>query len=324
MRLASVLVVAGLAAACSSGSRSPSTVSEPGPAPAKPAAPPPAPPPRQMTLAQSGIVPDWIDNTADPCTDFYEFACGGFLKTATIPPDRSSWSAIEIVVKEAEDFLHQVLEDAAKAPAGDPTMVKLGGYYAACMDEAAIERAGTAPMQPMLDAIARVTDAKTAAAALTALHRETVFALFSISPGQDFGDATQVIANLDQAGLGLPDREYYFEAKGRMASTRAIYLAHLGRLFQLLGRNEKQAKAAAADTLAVETKLAQLQQDKVVRRDPHAVYHRVALGGLETKIAPRFPWRDYLTALGIPSVTAISVNDPKYYTGVTALLATNP
>jgi predicted metalloendopeptidase len=275
-----------------------------------------------MTLAQSGIVPDWIDNTVDPCTDFYEFACGGFLKTATIPPDRSSWGAIELVDKDSEDFLHQVLDEAAKAAPGDPTTDKIGSYYAACMDESAIEAAGTAPIQPLLEKVAKVTDARTAAAVIVALHAEGIFPMFYISPQQDFHDATQVIASLDQSRLGLPDREYYFEAKGRMAKTRGIYLAHLGRVFRLLGRGENEAKAAASNALRVETAIARLQQDKVVRRDPHAVYHRVERVGLETKIAPSFPWRDYLTALGIPEVTAISVNSPAYFTGVAALLRT--
>jgi predicted metalloendopeptidase len=274
-----------------------------------------------MSLAQSGIVPDWIDSTVDPCTDFYAFACGGFLKTATIPPDRSSWGAIELVVKDGEDLLHQVLDTAAKGGSGDPTLDKIGAYYAACMDEPAIERAGTAPIQPLLDTVARVKDARSAAAAVVALHAEGVFPLFAIGPQQDFADATQVIASLDQAGLGLPDRKYYLENKGNMAKTRATYLAHLGRLFQLLGQPEKAARAAAADAMRVETQLARLQQDDVVRRDPHAVYHRVDRAGLETKIAPSFPWADYLGALGIPTVTAISVNEPAYYTAITRLLA---
>src|SRR4051812_36537040 len=184
MRLVVMLVAA---AACSSDSSSsappPSPVKAPGPPPAAEPVPPHAPPaPAPMTLAQSGIVPAWIDPKVDPCTDFYAFACGGFTRTATIPPDRSSWGAIEIVVKDSEDFLHTVLEDAAKAKPGDPTLDKLGGYYAACMDEPAIERAGVAPMQPLLDAIAKVTDGRTAAAAVVALHAEGVFALFSISP----------------------------------------------------------------------------------------------------------------------------------------------
>jgi predicted metalloendopeptidase len=328
MRLVVMLVMLVAAAACSPDSSPaappPSPVKHPDPAPAPPAEPvkPPAPPaPAQMTLAQAGIVPDWVDPKADPCTDFYAFACGGFTKTATIPPDRSSWGAIEIVVKDSEDFLHTVLEEAARAKAGDPVADKLGGYYAACMDEPAIEKAGIAPMQPLLDTIAKVSDARTAAAAIVALHAETVFALFAISPQQDFHDATQVIASIDQAGLGLPDRKYYLEDKGTMGKTRAAYRAHLGRLFQLLGQTEPVAKASADAVMRVETALAKLQQDEVVRRDPHMVYHRVDRAGLETKIAPSFPWGDYLAALGIPTVTAISVNDPAYYTAVVALLA---
>ncbi|HEY0991082.1 MAG TPA: M13 family metallopeptidase N-terminal domain-containing protein, partial [Kofleriaceae bacterium] len=328
-----LVVLLAAAAACSGGSppvAAPSSPSPPSPTekPAEPPASATAEPaksrmqwaPAQMTLAQSGIVPDWIDPAANPCTDFYAFACGGFLRTATIPPDRSSWGAIEIVVKDSEDYLHKILEDAAKAPTGDPTNDKIGAYYAACMDEPAIERAGVAPMQPLLDAVARVNDARSAAEAVIALHAETVFPMFAIAPQQDFGNATQVIAAIDQAGLGLPDRKYYLENKGNMARTRAAYVAHLGRLFRLLGQDERTARASAAEAMRVETALARMQQDDVVRRNPHAVYHRVDRAGLEGKIAPSFPWGDYLKALGIPGVTAITVNDPGYYTAVAAML----
>jgi predicted metalloendopeptidase len=322
-----------VAAACSSPRSSPTTPSPvAAPAAAAPAgsgaAPAAADTPHvvwspQMSLAESGIVPAWIDGAVDPCTDFYAFACGGFLRTAVIPPDRSSWGAIELVVKDSEDVLHQVLDAAARAPSGDPVLDKIGTYYASCVDEAAIERAGIAPIQPLLDAIAKISDARSAAAAVIALHAAGVFPLFAIGPQQDYSDATQVVASIDQAGLGLPDRKYYLENKGNMARTREAYAAHLGRLFALLGRDTataKAARAAAADAMRIETQLARLQQDEVVRRDPHAVYHRVDRSGLEGKIAPSFPWGDYLAALGIPGVTAITVNDPAYYTAVARLL----
>src|SRR5262249_49327897 len=146
---------------------------------------------KEMSLAQSGIVPDWVDTTVDPCTDFYAFSCGGFLKTAVIPPDRSSWGAIEIVVKDAEDLLHHVLDAAARGSSADRTPDTPGASYAAGMAEPAIEHAGIAPIQPLLDAVAKVTDARSAAAAVIALHAEGVFPLFGIGPLQDFGDATQ-------------------------------------------------------------------------------------------------------------------------------------
>lgn len=327
------MIVLFAAAACSGSPPAPVAPSSgpaaaPVAAPAAAAAGEPAQPhphgtqwaPAQMSLAESGIVPGWIDKTVDPCTDFYAFACGGFLKTATIPPDRSSWGAIELVEQDSEDVLHKVLDDAAKASSGDPTLDKIGGYYAACMDEAAVERAGVAPMQPLLDIVAKVTDGKTCAAAVIALHAQTVFPLFAIGPQQDYGDATHVIASIDQAGLGLPDRKYYLENKGTMGKTRAAYALHLDRLFRLLGDDARTAKAAAADAMRLETALARLQQDEVVRRNPHAIYHRVGRAGLETRIAPSFPWGDYLKALGIADVTAITVNDPAYYTAVAALL----
>ena len=271
-----------------------------------------------MTIDRAGIVSAWLDRGADPCTDFYQYACGGFMKTAEIPPDRAEWGAITMVTKESEEFLRSTLEKAAaSAPDG-----KLGAYYAACMDEAAIEKAGTAPIQPLLDTIAKVADAKSAATAVVDLHVHAVFAFFAIGPQQDFADATKVIASLDQAGLGLPDRKYYLENGGTMPATRKTYLGHIERMFALLGRSAKDAKTAAADAMRIETTLAKAQQDEVTRRDPHNVYHRVERAGLETKVAPSFPWGDYLTRLGIPTVTAISVNEPSYFTKVAALLRT--
>jgi predicted metalloendopeptidase len=161
-----------------------------------------------MTLAQSGIVPDWIDPSVDPCQDFFAYACGGFTKTAQIPADRASWGAIQIVVQDNEEFLRKLLEGLANQP-GD----KLGTYYAACLDEAGVETAGITPIQPMLDEIAKIKDAASAAHALGVLQSEGYSPMFRLDPQQDFADATQVIAALDQAGIGLPDRDYYLKTR---------------------------------------------------------------------------------------------------------------
>ena len=279
-----------------------------------------------VALSQSGIVGGWIDKSADPCKDFFAYSCGGFTKTATIPPDRSSWGATQIVTKDNEEFLKQVLEDAStsitSSAGNDPVAVKLGAYYAACMDEAGIERAGIAPIQPLLDEIGNVKDGATAAHAIGVLHADGLSPFFGLAPTQDYGDATKVIAGLDQAGLGLPDRKYYLENKDTIPAARKTYQAHQVRMFQLLGLAPTAAKAAADHAFGIETSLAKLQQDEVARRDPHAIYHRVDREGLEKKLAPSFPWGDYLAQLGIPSVTAITVNDPTYYTAVAKLLGT--
>jgi predicted metalloendopeptidase len=299
---------------------------------ATPAATPPAPAPptpkeaaarvnpAPMTLAQSGIVPEWLDRKADPCTDFYAFACGGFMATAQIPPDRSSWSAITVVVQQTEDFLRDVLEKAAKSDGKDPVQKVLGDHYAACMDEAAIEKAGISGLQPFMAEIAKVKDLPSAAHAVLTLHQIGAAPFFYVGPSQDFADATQVIAAFDQAGLGLPDRDYYLQDKGNMKKVRDAYREHVTRTFVLTGASAADARAAAADVLRIETALAKLQQDKVTRRDPHKTYHRIERAGLE-KAAPKYPWGEYLTGMGMADVTAITVSDPKYFGAMTALVA---
>ena len=301
-----VAVIAG--SACSSDRRA---------APAAPAAAPPTTSP--MTLGQAGVVADWMDPAADPCRDFFEYSCGGFLARQEIPPDRSSWSSIQVVTQEAERFLREVLEAAAADPGDDPVKRKIGDYYAACMDEAAIERTGTRSLGPLVGAIGRITGARTARAAVLELHAAGVFPFFDIGPTQDFADATQVIAGLDQGGLGLPDRDYYLEDRGNMKAVRGAYRDHIGRMLALFGMPAAEVAAAAADAMRIETALARISQDKVTRRDPHAIYHRIDLAGLE-RAAPSFPWKQYLGRLGLGGVTAITVNDPAYFTAMAKLL----
>ena len=317
--------------ACSGGGKStpaPLPVLVPSPVPTTPPAPPP-PAQSFATLNDTGIVGAWIDRKTDPCTDFYQYSCGGFLATAQIPADRSSWGTIAIVTKESEDFLRDVLEKAAAAKQPDAITAKLGAYYTACMDEPAIEAAGIAPIRPLLDTIASVNDGKSAATAIVALHAAGVFPYFGIGPQQDFADATKVIASLDQNGLGLPDRKYYLENTGSLQQTRVAYQAHLVRMFKLLAASDKSLKLSAAataakDVLRIETAIAKVQQDEVTRRDPHSVYHRVDRDGLVAKVAPKFPWASYFTALGIPTVTAISVNSPSYFSAIDLMIAKEP
>jgi putative endopeptidase len=318
-RLAAVAAVAALAA-CPNTPRP--VTPPPTPPDAATAATVPAPdaaPAPPMSLSDSGIVPEWLDATADPCQDFFQYACGGFLATAKIPPDRSSWGAILIVEQRQEDLLRKILEQAARAPGADPVTTKLGDYYAACTDEAAIEKAGIAPIQPMLDEIARVKDWKSAVHAVIDLHADGVFPLFDVGPAQDYADATLVIASFDQGGLGLPDRDYYLENRGNMKQVRDTYRAHVERMFALTGLDKARARAAAADVMKVETALARLAQTKVARRDPHAIYHRIERAGLR-KAARTFPWDDYFTKMGLGQVTQVTVNDPAYFAGIDKLL----
>jgi predicted metalloendopeptidase len=279
------------------------------------AAPPAAP---SKTLAETGIYPDWMDTNADPCKDFFAYACGGFVRDTTIPADRATWGVTEQITEENLTFLRHTLEEASFGEARHGPQAKLGDYYAACMDEEGIEKAGAKPLKAELGAIAKVVDTKTLGAAITHLHTLGIFPLFNVSSQQDFKDATQVIAGLDQDGLGLPDRDYYLKDDGNLKEVREFYRGHVARMLALAGM-KTDAKAAAADVLRIETKLAKLQQDKVARRNPYNVYHRVDRGEL-AKLSPSFSWDDYFAALGFPQMSALNVNLPEYFQGWNALL----
>ena len=277
------------------------------------------PPPPSEALVQTGIDPTWMDPAVDPCQDFFAYACGGFVKSTVIPADRATWGTTESVQRQNEEMLRQVLETAASSPGVDPTLRKLGDYYAACTDEPGIEKAGATPIAPLLDRVAKVKDTKTLAAAIIELHASNVFPLFDVESEQDLKDATQVIANLDQSGLGLPDRDYYLKDEGNMKEVREFYAGHVGRVLALTGMKPAEVKVAASDVLRIEGKIALLSQDKVTRRDPYKIYHRVDRAGLPA-IAKTFPWDAYFQGLGFPGIQAVSVNEPAYFTGIDALL----
>jgi putative endopeptidase len=293
------------------------------PAPAVPAtsAPVAAAPPPAMTLAQTGIVSAWMDPSVDPCADYFSYACGGFVRDAVIPPDRAEWSVGELAVEANEAFLRDVLTQAAKSPGDDPAMKKIGDYYASCMDEEAVDKAGALPIKALLDDLAKVKDAKTLALEVASLHALGIFPLFDIASEQDYVDATQMIAGLDQAGLGLPDRDYYLADDGNMKDVRTFYAGHVGRMFALLGMKAAEVKTAVVDVMRIETSLAKIAQDKVERRDPHKIYHRVDRAGLPG-LAKTIPWDVYFLTLGFPGIREISVSDASYFAGVDALMNT--
>ncbi|MFO0750450.1 MAG: M13 family metallopeptidase N-terminal domain-containing protein [Myxococcota bacterium] len=219
------------------------------------------------------------------------------------PADRTNWSAMGVVEDETEQLLRAALERAAadaQKPGADAVTQKLGDYYASCMDEAAIAQAGARPLDPLLALVARVKDAASAMEAVVALHAEGFSPFWDLGPLQDFADATQVIAALDQAGLGLPDARQYLDQTAQAKALRATYLGHIERMLTLLGWAPADATRGAAEVMKVETAIARLHQDEVFRRDPHHIYHRVDRGGLE-KAAPAFPGAPTSSASGWPT-----------------------
>jgi putative endopeptidase len=311
-------------AACDPAAPPPEVPTTPSPPPgAMPSAEPPAAAPRvkQVTLDAVGLDPAALDTTVDPCTDFYQFACGGWISKAEIPADKPRWArSFTTIADRNEAALRKILEDV-KGRDADPVLQKVGAYYDACMDEGAIEADKLKPLQALFAVAKKVKDKQTLGEAVIELHRHRIWALFDISETQDFKDATKVIAELDQSGLGLPDRDYYVKEDDKSKDIRQKYVAHVERMTKLAGLSAKDAKKASADVLRIETELAKASKTRVQRRDPALLYNKIDRAGV-AKASPSFSWDNYFKGLGYPGITDINVTHVPFLEAVNKLVDT--
>ncbi len=269
----------------------------------------PAPGMAAAGASASGVQLGWLDRAANPCVDFYQFACGGWIAANPIPPDRSRWGQFEYLEEQNQQRLRRILE-AAAASRGSADR-KIGDYYAACMDEAAIERQGTRRLTPMLEKIDALASVDGLPVLLADLHTIGIGVFFRFGAAPDFEDARVNIAILRPAGFGLPEREYYFREDAKSVALRQQYVEHVGRMTSLLGVVPGAATTAAAAVMRLETALAKAQLDVVSRRDPAKTNHKMSLADLQA-LTPGFDWSRYLAALRVPPVTVVNLTQPDH------------
>ena len=267
----------------------------------------------QTTPAKSQPVLDVtsMDTTVDACTDFFAYSCGGWIKQNPIPPDQSSWSVYSKLEDDNKAILREILESAATpAPDRDAVKQKIGDYYTACMDEKAINAAAIRPLEPLLDQIQQLHSRRSIADIAAILVYNN--ALFRFRSDQDFKDSSQIIAEIDQGGIGLPDRDYYLKTDADSAELRKKYIAHLQKMFALLGDKPATAAVEAQTILRIETALAKGSLTRVERRDPQKLYHKMTVQQLST-LSPSFRWKTYFTKVGLPSLEALNVETPDFF-----------
>jgi len=264
-----------------------------------------------------------LDRTASPCADFYQFACGGWIKSHPIPSDQSRWGRFNELAERNKLVLKDILEKEAAGAKTDPVDQRLGDLYGACLDEDAAEKRGADPLKDDFAAIDAMKTAADLPAVLARLHAEGVGAGFSFDSDQDYKDSSKVIREMDQGGLSLPDRDYYFKADEKSVRIRKQFVWHAAKMFGLLGDDPKTAAAEADTVMRLETELAKVSMDRVSRRDPDNLYHKATTAEL-SKLSPSFDWNAYFAGTGAPESEWMNVVSTTFAAGFSAQLTAAP
>jgi putative endopeptidase len=270
--------------------------------------------------SQPAVNFDAVDKTIDPCVDFYQYACGNWLKTAEIPADQTAWSSFVDIRERNLVVMREILEKAAAAnPGRDAIDQKIGDYYGSCIDESAADARGVEPLTPELN---RIANAKDKAALIEAVARVQLLGpnpLFSFYSSSDLHNANNVIAYIDQGGLSLPDRDYYLKDDPKMVAARQSLVEYANQLFTLTGQSPKQAADSAQTVLRIETALAKASMDRTARRDPKTRDHTMTRDAA-IALAPDFYLDRFFAASGTPQFSNLNVSNPDFFKQVNPLL----
>jgi putative endopeptidase len=269
------------------------------------------------------ITPGDMDPTASPCRDFYQYADGGWLKSNPIPASFSRWGSFTVLADHNREVLKKVLDDAAakRAPAGSNEQ-KIGDFYAACMDEGAVEKRGLSAIQPELDSLSQIRSAKEITLVVADLQRVRSgrSMLFAAGSTQDPDDSEHVIADVDQGGLSMPDRDYYIKDDAKSKETRQRYVQHIQKVFELIGDTPATAGKNAETVMRLETALAKASLTRVERRDPHKLVHKMKIAEL-AQLAPNFDWAAYYREMQYPEFAILNVDAPEFIKELNTLLS---
>lgn len=279
--------------------------------------------------------PDMADKSLDPCTDFFQYSCSKWIKANPIPADQAAWGSFGALEIWNVAAIRETLESAAEGNGGDAVEQKVGNYYASCMDEAAINKAGITPLKPVLDRIDRLKDKAQLPQLMATIHQiirpanlnfldaQYPGVLFGVYYSPDFSDASRTLAAIDQSGMGMPGREFYLKDDAKSKEIRDQYLKYVAHVLELSGTPQDQASADAKTILAIETAMAKAAMDIVLRRDPKNLNNKMSLEQVQA-LTPSFNWKQYLSAMEVPDSPQYLVFAPDFFRGLQKLISTEP
>ena len=275
---------------------------------------------QQTRIQLHGLDPSLRDTSTDPCVNFFQYACGTWLKHNPIPPDRSSYGIDTQLTENNNLVLKSILEHASDpAVQRDPDTQKIGDFYATCMDTQAIDKTGLGGLQPTLDRINGLTSTKDLAPLVADMQRNGVQVLFRLASEEDYKDARHMIATATQPRLGLPEKGYYLRTDEKSVTLRKQYLEHVTHMLTLAGEPADQAAADASRVLDLETKMATGSLSREEMRDPAKLYHPTELARFRSQVGA-FDVDSYLRTLGTPAFTSLNVSTPAYFDALNKIL----
>lgn len=274
---------------------------------------------RKVGLGDVGLSAKALDRTVDPCDNFYKFACGGWEKATAIPGDQPRWNrSFSEIHKRNQADLKGILQSSINKKAQTPVSMKIGAFYSSCMDERTIEKAGLSGMKGTLDKVSRLASTKSLPKLLAELHGMRVGAFFSAYAGPDDKDARMNLLQVDQAGLGLPDRDYYLKDDDKSKKIRAFYVGHIERMLVFSGVSKFLAASQAKSIVELETRLAKASKSRVERRDPDGMYNKLAMADFKA-LATSFDWVSYFKARKL-DVASMNVTSPAFVKSLASIL----
>ena len=274
-------------------------------------------------FGKSGLDLGAMDTNVSPCTNFYQYACGNWRAKNPVPPDQSRWSRFNELSERNLQIEREILEKSARpSPSRSAIDQQIGDFYAACMDEIRLDGKGVGPLKPALDAINVLDSKQSLAGEMARLKRIGVNSIFTFFASADLKDASVNIANIDQGGISLPDRDYYLKMDQHSIDLRKKYEQHVANMFDLLAKSQNatwDSKAKAAAVLKFETALAEASMDRVLRRNPESRNHPMTTNDLSS-LTPGFQWSIFITDEHTPSFTKLNVGNPDFFKKLTGII----